>query len=208
MSLFFFQNSGALKVLLSWKVRAVSLVMIPNKQQIQKDQSTQRFDQPVMLQFAINPEDNPNEELESSNRSIQAQQSQKTEREDSKPQTPSKERRTHDGRLVKTVNNLKREVETGEFIMENTEMAEKLNNYFVPVSTDEDTENLPETLGNQGTCENEELKEININKEVILKKLTRLKVDKFPGPDELLPRVLKQVAVEIMDALVLSFKIL
>ncbi|XP_067865608.1 ADP-ribosylation factor-like 4aa isoform X4 [Heterodontus francisci] len=63
---------------------------------------------------------------------------------------------------------------------------------FQDLLNQENTENLPEVPGNQGTCENEELKEINMNKEVVLEKLTGLKVDKSPGPDELHPKVLKE----------------
>ncbi|XP_067865602.1 ADP-ribosylation factor-like 4aa isoform X3 [Heterodontus francisci] len=71
---------------------------------------------------------------------------------------------------------------------------------FQDLLNQENTENLPEVPGNQGTCENEELKEINMNKEVVLEKLTGLKVDKSPGPDELHPKVLKEVDVEDPNA--------
>uniref|UniRef100_A0A4W3H124 Reverse transcriptase domain-containing protein n=1 Tax=Callorhinchus milii TaxID=7868 RepID=A0A4W3H124_CALMI len=69
----------------------------------------------------------------------------------------------------------------------------------------EDTENLPKIEGNQEANGTEQLREINISKEV-LGKLLGLKNDKFPGPDGLHPRVLKEVAAEIVDALFLTFQ--
>uniref|UniRef100_A0A4W3J3H8 Reverse transcriptase domain-containing protein n=1 Tax=Callorhinchus milii TaxID=7868 RepID=A0A4W3J3H8_CALMI len=86
------------------------------------------------------------------------------------------------------------------------EMAESLNKYFASVFTLEDTKNLPKIEGNQETNISEELKEINISKVIELEKLLGLKTDKSPGPDGLLPWVLKEVAAEIVDALLLIFQ--
>ena len=52
----------------------------------------------------------------------------------------------------------------------------------------------------------EELKEIHIRQEMVLGRLMGLKADKSPGPDGLHPRVLKEVALEIVDALVIIFQ--
>jgi len=41
---------------------------------------------------------------------------------------------------------------------------------------------------------------------MVLGKLKGLKADKSPGPDNLHPRVLKEMALEIMDALVVIFQ--
>ena len=52
----------------------------------------------------------------------------------------------------------------------------------------------------------EELKEILISQEIVLGKLLGLKPDSSPGPDALHPRVLKEVTLEIVDALVIIFQ--
>ena len=87
--------------------------------------------------------------------------------------------------------------------MGNKEMAKELNLYFASVFTKEDMNNIPEVLRER--CFSEELKEISISREMVLGKLMGLKVDKSPGPDNLHPRVLKEVALEI-DALVVIFQ--
>ena len=61
--------------------------------------------------------------------------------------------------------------------------------------------NVPEVL--RETCFSEELKEISISREMVLGKLMGLKVVKSPGPDNLHPRVLKEVTLEIVDPLVI-----
>ncbi|XP_055490631.1 uncharacterized protein LOC129696607 [Leucoraja erinacea] len=85
-------------------------------------------------------------------------------------------------------------------------MADQLNNYFGSVFTKEDINNLPEVAGDRGSKELEELSEIQVSREVVLGKLNGLKADKSPGPDKLHPRVLKEVAPEIVDALVIVFQ--
>ena len=62
---------------------------------------------------------------------------------------------------------------------------------------------MPEVL--RETHFSEELKEICISREMVLGKLIGLKVDKSPGSDNLYPRVLKEVALEIIDPLVVTF---
>ena len=108
-------------------------------------------------------------------------------------------------RLVKT-NVGPLQSETGELIMGNKDMADQLNNYFGSVFTKEDINNLPEIAGDRGSNEMEELSEIQVSREVVLGKLNGLKADKSPGPDSLHPRVLKEVATEIVDALVIIFQ--
>ena len=108
-------------------------------------------------------------------------------------------------RLVKT-NVGPLQSETGELIMGNKDMADQLNNYFGSVFTKEDINNLPEIAGDRGSNKMEELSEIQVSREVVLGKLNGLKADKSPGPDSLHPRVLKEVATEIVDALVIIFQ--
>eukprot|EP00061_Rhincodon_typus_P008492 g31132.t1 len=47
---------------------------------------------------------------------------------------------------------------------------------------------------------------VAITKEKVLEKLNGLKVDKPPGPDGLHPRVLNEIAEEIVEALVVIFQ--
>eukprot|EP00061_Rhincodon_typus_P002814 g18530.t1 len=47
---------------------------------------------------------------------------------------------------------------------------------------------------------------VAVNKEKVLEKLIGLKVDKSPGTDGLHPRVLKEIAEEIVEALVVIFQ--
>eukprot|EP00061_Rhincodon_typus_P017108 g45662.t1 len=85
-------------------------------------------------------------------------------------------------------------------------MADQLNKYFGSVFTKEDTNNLLEMLGDRGTNMKEELKEILTSQEMVLGKLMGLKLNKSPGPDALHSRVLKEVALEISDALAIIFQ--
>ena len=81
-------------------------------------------------------------------------------------------------------------------------MAEQRNTYFGSVFTKGDTNQMPEMLENARFSEGEELREIIISRKMVLGKLMGLKADKSPGPDNLHPRVIMEVTLEIMDALV------
>ena len=97
------------------------------------------------------------------------------------------------------------EDETGELIVGNTEMTEILNQYFASVFTVEHTRTIPIGTGKSEVIERVELRTINIDREKVLSKLLGLRADKSPGPDGPHPRVLKEVAAEIVDPLVLIF---
>ena len=81
-------------------------------------------------------------------------------------------------------------------------MAEELNSYFASVFMVEDTSGMPELQESQGA----QVSVVAITKEKVLGKLKRLKVDKSPGPDGLHPRILKEIAEEIVEALVVVFQ--
>eukprot|EP00061_Rhincodon_typus_P017723 g46549.t1 len=81
-------------------------------------------------------------------------------------------------------------------------MVEELNGYFASVFMVEDTSNIPELQDSQGA----EVLIVAITLEKVLGKLKGLKVDKSSRPDGLHPRVLKEVAEEIVDALVVIFQ--
>ena len=93
-----------------------------------------------------------------------------------------------------------------EIVMGNREMAEYFKEYFRSVFTEEDTGNLPDVRMGQGQRVTEEMKRIDIRKDTVMSRLLGLKADKSPGPDGLHPRVLKEVALEIVDALVIIFQ--
>ncbi|XP_072107366.1 uncharacterized protein [Mobula birostris] len=93
------------------------------------------------------------------------------------------------------------ENDTGEIVMGDEEIAEELNKYFASVFTEEDSR-IPDTQGWQGR----EVCAVTITTEKVLRKLNRLKVDNSPGPDGMHPRVLKEVAVEIAEALAMIFQ--
>eukprot|EP00061_Rhincodon_typus_P011892 g37247.t1 len=64
----------------------------------------------------------------------------------------------------------------------------------------EDTNNMP-VIDDKETKVGEDLETIIIMKEIVLGKLMELKVDKSPGPDGMYPRLLKEMAGEIVNAL-------
>eukprot|EP00061_Rhincodon_typus_P014823 g42135.t1 len=70
------------------------------------------------------------------------------------------------------------------------------------VFTMEDSSSIPELQESQGA----ELSILAITKEKVLVKPKGLKVDKSPQPDGKHPRVLKEIAEEIVEALVVIFK--
>eukprot|EP00061_Rhincodon_typus_P010163 g34238.t1 len=78
------------------------------------------------------------------------------------------------------------------------EMVEELIQYLASVSTMEDTSIIPELQESQGAggCV------VAITKEKVLAKLKGLKVDKSPRLDRLHAWVLREVAEEIVEALV------
>ena len=89
------------------------------------------------------------------------------------------------------------ENEAGKVIIGNKEMAEELNSYFASIFMMEDTSGMPELQENQGA----QVSVVAITKEKVLGKLKGLKVDKSPGLYGLHPKVLKEIAEEIVEAL-------
>eukprot|EP00061_Rhincodon_typus_P011802 g37087.t1 len=85
--------------------------------------------------------------------------------------------------------------------MENKELVEELNKYFVLVFMDEDMSNVPKIQESQGS----EVSMVAITKDKVLERLKGLKVDKSHGPDGRHPRVLKEIK-EIEEALMVIFQ--
>eukprot|EP00061_Rhincodon_typus_P002181 g16826.t1 len=81
-----------------------------------------------------------------------------------------------------------------------------MNKYFGSVFTKEKSNELQEILGYKGSSMKDKLKEIFVSQENVLGKLMELKPNKSSGSDALHSRVLKEVALEIVDALVITFQ--
>lgn len=79
---------------------------------------------------------------------------------------------------------------------------EELNTIFASVFIAEDTSNVSEHQESQGA----EFIGVAINKEKMLGQLKGVKVDKSPGPDWLHPRLLNEVDLEFVGALVVIFR--
>jgi hypothetical protein len=81
-------------------------------------------------------------------------------------------------------------------------MAEILAKYFSSVFTEEPDGDIP----NQKPINiKEKMPELIINEEMVLKQLNSLKIDKSPGPDELHPRLLKELAKSLTKPLCIIF---
>eukprot|EP00061_Rhincodon_typus_P004952 g23807.t1 len=72
---------------------------------------------------------------------------------------------------------------------------EKLESDVTVLQLTKDTSNIPELQESQGA----EVSAVAITKETVLGKPKGLEVDKSPGPDGLHPRVLKEIAEEIVE---------
>jgi hypothetical protein len=91
--------------------------------------------------------------------------------------------------------------EKGEIITDDEKTAEILNTYFGSVLTEENTSSIPETKKKFGGNEDQKLTSMDITAEMVVKMLESLKEDKTPGIDELHPKFLKEVRLEVGDIL-------
>ena len=97
------------------------------------------------------------------------------------------------------------EDEKWDVITGNEKMAEALNRYFVSIFTVGDTNNIPK-IDDRMAKAGVDLETIIITREIVLGKVMVLKVDNSPGPDGMHPRVLKVMAGEIANALVVIYQ--
>eukprot|EP00061_Rhincodon_typus_P007126 g28483.t1 len=86
--------------------------------------------------------------------------------------------------------------------MGNKEMTEELNRHSAAIFAVEDTSSIPELQESQGA----EVTVVTIAKEKVLGKLKGLKVNTSSGPDEQHFKFLKEIAVEIVKALMVIFQ--
>jgi hypothetical protein len=89
----------------------------------------------------------------------------------------------------------------GTLTTDGREMADILNGFFSSVFTKEDLTNLP--TKNRET--NKLLTDIEVNERLVMKKIDKLKKDSAPGPDNIHPRLLKELKHQVARPLVIIF---
>ena len=105
-------------------------------------------------------------------------------------------------RVASRVPNLRKP--DGTFTSSDADIANTLNQQYSSVFTKEDTNNLPDfPLKNLITAE---LKNFEISEADVLKELQDLKPNKSPGVDGLHPRVLKELAAELVKPITILLK--
>ena len=87
-------------------------------------------------------------------------------------------------------------------IADELKIAEELNNFFVSVFTEENLESNPSL----DLTTDASLKNLVINKEIVLKEIEKLKVNKAPGSDNILPYLLKQLKDQLAIPLTMIYK--
>jgi len=80
-------------------------------------------------------------------------------------------------------------------------MAEQLNDYFSSVFTRQNLSQMPSMDKMSDDADRTSLSDIRINSDQVMKKLDRLRSEKASEPDDLSPRVLKEVKEEICEPL-------
>jgi len=90
---------------------------------------------------------------------------------------------------------------SGEIISDHIDMTEQLNYYFSSVFT---SSQMPSMNENSDEANSTILSDIRISSDQVMKKLDRLRSDKASGPDDLSPRVLKEVKEKICEPLGLT----
>ena len=91
--------------------------------------------------------------------------------------------------------------EDGSLTNSDSEKADVLLNFFTNVFTKEDTQNMP----NFDTKCDTKLPFIHIDEDKMFKALNNLKPNKSPGPDEIHPKVLKELSRELAHPMTLLF---
>jgi hypothetical protein len=93
-------------------------------------------------------------------------------------------------------------ISNSEKTEDNKEKTNILSDYFARVFTNEPLGELPQMTPIE--IQNE-LKDLFINKDMVLKLLQNLKIDKSPGPDSLHPRLLFEIKESIAEPLRIIF---
>jgi len=95
--------------------------------------------------------------------------------------------------------------DSGTVLDDDFEIATCFNTFFASVFTQEDLHNVPQPV-NMGISEEDQCTDIWFTECDVLKILDSLRMDKSPGPDELLPRLLSEVKEEIAHPLYVLFR--
>lgn len=94
---------------------------------------------------------------------------------------------------------------SGDLKTDPGEIAEELNTYFSSVFTNEDTQNMPQCTNsrteNQGLLE-----DIEINEEIVMAKLLKLRSDKATGADDISAMLLTEIRDQICHPLTVIFQ--
>ena len=85
-------------------------------------------------------------------------------------------------------------------------MVDEFNIYFASVFTKEDNTSMPQAERVFKGPETELLTDLTINEDMVLKALSDLREDKAPRPDELSPRLLKELREEISLPITMNFR--
>ena len=97
--------------------------------------------------------------------------------------------------------------DAGEIIPGPGEMANELNEYFASVFTAENLQNIPQHDDLVRTNDGKPvLDDIYITEEMVLRKLRGLRSDKATGADDLSPRLLSQIQVEVCHSMTVIFQ--
>jgi ribonucleases P/MRP protein subunit RPP40 len=96
--------------------------------------------------------------------------------------------------------------EDGQTILDDKDTADLLNKYFSSVFTKESSENIPEPERMCNKIEVDWLKYIEISQEKVLRKLSDIKADKSPGPDNIHPKLLYELRQELAKPISDLFK--
>ena len=88
-----------------------------------------------------------------------------------------------------------------DIVSTDTDMSEAFNAYFASVFTREDLSSIPTPVITFAGGVEAELVDIQLDDNIVSKKLSLLRSDKAAGADSLHPRLLKEVQVEIKDRL-------
>ena len=94
----------------------------------------------------------------------------------------------------------------GDLVATGKEMSKILNDYFLTVFTEENTQEMPDCEELFRAGDDQKLIDIAVTKEIVEKEIDRLKKFKSPGPDEIYPLVLKECKEIISEPLVAVFK--
>ena len=95
----------------------------------------------------------------------------------------------------------------GQYVTDNAEMSNILNEFFSSVFTDENRlEELPEVKQKFNEDNNHMLRIVSLTKECVLTKLLRLKINKAPGVDDIVPRILVENEYLLSEPLLYIFK--